>query len=99
MLCILWNVKSVVYSMWIALARHRLRFNNYKACNRKFIRGSLGIPLADFFGILQGRIIMGFIKVMIIDRINWNCRTHESFWKYKLETFAPLGFNIRLVDT
>ena len=28
----------------------RLRFNNYKACNRKFFRGSLGIPLADFAG-------------------------------------------------
>ena len=39
---------------------------------------------------------MGFIKVTIIDRINWNCRTHESFWQYKLETFAPRGLNIRL---
>ena len=42
----------------------RLRFNNYKACNRKFIGGSSGIPQADFFGILQGRIIMGFSKIL-----------------------------------
>ena len=31
----------------------RLRFNNYKACNRKFIGGSSGIPQAVFSGILR----------------------------------------------
>ena len=35
----------------------------------------------------------------IIDRLNGNGRIRESFWQYKLETFAPRGLDIRLVDT
>ena len=80
----------------------RLRFNNYKACNRKFIGGSSGIPQADFFRHFAGKDHHGFledIKVIIIDRLNGNGRIRESFWQYKLETFAPRGLNIRLVET
>ena len=80
----------------------RLRFNNYKACNRKFIGGSSGVPQADFFRHFAGKDHHGFledIKVTIIDRLNGNGRIRESFWQYKLETFAPRGLNIRLVDT
>ena len=65
MMCILWNVKYVVYSMWVALARRLgLGLIKNKACNGKFIRGSSGRPQADFSGILQGRIIMGFSKIL-----------------------------------
>ena len=64
--------------------------------------GSLGIPQSDFFQHFAGKDHHGFledIKVTIIDRLNGNGRIHESFWQYKLETFAPQGLNIRLVDT
>ena len=47
----------------------RLRFNNYKACNRKFIGGSSGIAQAEFSGTLQGRIIKGSSKILKIDRL------------------------------
>ena len=45
---------------------------------------------------------MGFledIKVTIIDGLNEYGRIRESFWQFKLETFAPRGLDIRLVET
>ena len=67
-----------------------------------YIWGSSGIPQADFFQHFAGKDHHGFledIKVTIIDRLNGNGRICESFWQYTLETFGPLGLNIRLVET
>ena len=64
----------------------RTRFNNYKA---------------EFFRHFTGGAHGGFLKdvsVIIIDRLNGNGRQRESFWQYKLETFAPQGLNIKQVE-
>ena len=55
----------------------RLRFNNFNACNCKFIGGSLSIPQADIFQHFAGKDHHGFlqdIKVTIIERLNGNGR-------------------------
>ena len=103
MLCILWNVKYVVYSMWVALAR---RLGLGLITTRRAIvslSGALRVYLRlIFFRHFAGKDHHGFledIKVIIIDRLNGNGRIRESFWQYKLETFAPRGLNIRLVET
>ena len=93
MLCILWNFK-VCGVQYVGSARtlFRLRFNNYKACNRKFIGGSSGKPQADFYRHFAGKDHHGFledIKVTIIDRLNGNGRIRESLLQYKLETLRP----------
>ena len=67
----------------------RLRFNNYKACNRKFSQGS-SVPQAEFFRHFSGEGQRGFlqgIRVSIIDRLTGTNRMRESFWQYKLDNF------------
>ena len=91
MLCILCNVKSVVYSMWVALTR---RLGLDLTTTRRAIVSLLGAlrvyPRMIVSGILQGRIVIGFSRIiLIIDQPNDNGRRRESFWQYKLETFAP----------
>ena len=79
----------------------RTRFNNYKACNRKFNGGASGVPQADIFRHFAGEGHRGFledIKIIIIDRLFGNGRQRESFWQYKLDTFVPRGLNTRQVD-
>ena len=79
----------------------RLRFNNYKACNRKFSQGS-SVPQAEFFRHFSGEGHRGFlqdIRVSIIDRLTGGNRMRESFWQYKLDSFSPKGLNTRHVDT
>ena len=79
----------------------RLRFNNYKACNRKFSQGS-SVPQAEFFRHFSGEGQRGFlqdIRVSIIDRLTGGNRMRESFWQYKLDSFSPKGLNTRHVDT
>ena len=48
--------------------------------------------MGDSGGILKD------VSVIIIDRLNGNGRQRESFWQYKLETFAPQGLNIKQVE-
>ena len=77
------------------------RFNNYKACNRKFSQGS-SVPQAEFFRHFSGEGHRGFlqdIRVSIIDRLTGGNRMRESFWQYKLDSFSPKGLNTRHVDT
>ena len=61
------------------------------------LRGSLRQSFPAFYR----RTHEGFLKdvsVIIIDRLNGNGRQRESFWQYKLETFAPQDLNIKQVE-
>ena len=76
----------------------RLRFNNYKACSRKFNSGT-SIPQAEFFRHFRGhREFLKDISVKIIDRLTEGNRMRESFWQYRLDCLAPKGLNTRQVD-
>ena len=79
----------------------RLRFNNYKACSRKFNSGA-SVPQAEFFRHFTEEGHQGFLKdisVKIIDRLTGGNRMRESFWQYRLDCFTPKGLNTRQVDT
>ena len=79
----------------------RLRFNNYKACSRKFNSGA-SVPQAEFFRHFTEEGHRGLLKdisVKIIDRLTGGNRMRESFWQYRLDCFAPKGLNTRQVDT
>ena len=79
----------------------RLRFNNYKACSRKFNSGA-SVPQVEFFRHFSEEGHHGFLKdisVKIIDRLTGGNRMRESFWQYRLDCFAPKGLNTRQVDT
>ena len=79
----------------------RIRFNNYKACSRKFSLGA-SVPQAEFFRHFSGEGHHGFlqdISVKIIDRLTGGDRIRESFWQYRLDSFTPKGLNTRHVDT
>ena len=39
------------------------------------------------------------VKVQVIDRIFGTSRVQEGFWQFKLDSFAPKGLNVRLVDS
>ena len=63
----------------------RTRFNNYKACYRKFSGGASGVPLADIFRHFAGEVHRGFledIKIIIIDILFGNGRQLVSFRQY-----------------
>ena len=75
----------------------RLRFNNYKACSRKFNLGS-SVPQMEFFRHFSEEGHRGFlndISVKVIDRLTGNDRRRESFWQYRLNTFSPMGLYTR----
>ena len=77
----------------------RIRFNNYKACSRKFNLGA-SVPQAEFFRHFSGEGHQGFLRdisVKIIDRLTGGDRTRESFWQYRLDSFTPKGLNTRQV--
>ena len=79
----------------------RLRFNNYKACSRKFNSGA-SVAQAEFFRHFTEEGHQGFLKdisVKIIDRLTGGNRMRESFWQYRLDCFTPKGLNTRQVDT
>ena len=79
----------------------RLRFNNYKACSRKFNSGA-SVAQVEFFRHFTEGGHHGFLKdisVKIIDRLTGGNRMRESFWQYRLDCFAPKGLNTRQVDT
>ena len=77
----------------------RYRFNNYKACFRKFSSGS-SVPQMDLFRHFSEENHHGFledIRVKIIDRpVGGGDRIRESFW---LDTFTPRGLTVRPVET
>ena len=78
----------------------RLRFNNYKACYRKFRLGS-SVPQMEFFRNFSEEGHHGFledISVKIIDKLTGKDKIRESFWQYKLNTFTPRGLNAKEVD-
>ena len=78
----------------------RLRFNNYKACYRKFRLGS-SVPQMEFFRHFSEKGHYGFledISVKIIDKLTGKDRIRESFWQHKLDTFTPRGLNAKEVD-
>ena len=78
----------------------RLRFNNYKACNRKLNSGA-SVPQAEFFRHFTEEGHRGFLKdisVKMIDRLTGGNRMRESFWQYRLDCFAPCYiFQLRLI--
>ena len=66
----------------------RLRFNNYKACSRKFNSGA-SVPQVEFFRHFTEEGHHGVLKdisVKIIDRLTGGNRMRESFWQYGLES-------------
>ena len=59
-------------------------------------------PQVEFFRHFTEEGHHGFLKdisVKIIDRLTVGNRMRESFWQYRLDCFAPKGFNTRQVDT
>ena len=42
----------------------RVRFNNYKSCNRRFNGGALGLPQADIFRHFAGEGHWGSLKML-----------------------------------
>ena len=70
----------------------RYRFNNYKACYRKFSSGS-SVPQMDLFRHFSEEKHHGFledIRVKIIERlVGEGDGIRESCWQYKLDTSTP----------
>ena len=72
-----------------------LRFNNYKACYRRFRPGS-SVPQMDIFRHFSKEGHHGFvenIRVTVFDTLIGKDRTRESSWQHKLDTFTPRGLN------
>ena len=79
----------------------RLRFDNDKACSRKFNLGASMLQV-EFFRHFTEEGHQGFLKdisVKILERVTAGNRMRESFWQYRLDCFAPKGLNTRQVDT
>ena len=39
------------------------------------------------------------VGVQVFDRLLGESRVREGFWQFKLDSFAPKGLNVRLVDS
>ena len=79
----------------------RTRFNNYKSCSRRFDKGEL-VNQADFFWHFSEVGHHGFLKdvtFQVVDKLFGDSRVKGGFWQFKLDTFAPKGLNVRLVDS
>ena len=79
----------------------RSRFNSYKSCCRRFEKGEM-VTQADFHRHFESAGHHGFmedVKVQVTDRIFGESRVREGFWQFKLDSFAPKGLNVRLVDS
>ena len=79
----------------------RVRFDNYKSCNRRFNGDASEVPRVDIFRHFAGEGHRGFLEdviVVILNKLYGNGKQRESFWQYKLDTFVPRGLNIRQVD-
>ena len=60
------------------------------------------VTQADFhrhFELAGHHGFMEDVKVQVIDRIFGESRVREGFWQFKLDSFAPKGLNVRLVDS
>lgn len=60
------------------------------------------VTQADFFRHFASVGHHGFqedVTFQVIDRLFGESRIRESFWQFKLDTFAPKGLNVRLVDS
>ena len=78
----------------------RLRFNNYKACYRRFRSGS-SVPQMDLSRHFSEEGHHGFvedIRVIVSDKLLARDRTRESFWQHELDTFTPWGLYFKEVD-
>jgi len=80
--------------------KFRLRFNNYKACHRKFLLGKV-VPQHSFhehFNQLghSGMEDWSFTFIDKVDDLNL-LRKREAFWQLKLDSFSPNGLNEREV--
>ena len=75
--------------------KFRLRFNNYKSCNRKHFDQI--VPQQHLHNHFDepGHNGMSDFKFTLIDQAeNEKClRKRERFWQYKLNTFIPRGLN------
>ena len=53
-----------------------------------------------FHSLLKdGQDKMKWVLASGFDRLFGESRIRESFWQFKLDTFAPKGLNVRLVDS
>ena len=99
------NSKNVVYLLSCktcgvqyvgsCTTKFRLRFNNYKSCNRKHFEQVVPQQnLHSHFDTLGHNGISDFSFTLIDQAENEKClRKRERFWQYKLETFIPHGLN------
>ena len=91
-----------MYSMWVVCAR--LLGIGLTTIRRAVIRFMVllrGYHRQSFFRYFTGGAHEEFLKnvnLIIIDRLNGGGRQPESFWQYRLETFAPQGLNIKQVE-
>ena len=102
------NSKCVVYLFTCKTCRmqyvgsattpFRARFNNYKCCHRKHKAGSI-VTQASFHAHFEQVDHHGMEdwEVTLIDQAPDlpSVRRRESFWQYKLNSFAPDGLNDR----
>ena len=75
--------------------KFRLRFNNYKSCNRKHFDQTVPQQnLHNHFDKPGHNGIADFTFTLIDQAENEKClRKREKFWQYKLNTFVPRGLN------
>ena len=76
--------------------RFRMRWNNYKCCNRKALNGEL-VPQIDFHRhyFQNGhRNLPNDCSIILIDKTDPKkpCE-RETFWIHKLKTMVPFGLN------
>ena len=98
---IMWNVCCFSSIFGLQCVRSKstpfiLRFNNCKACNRRFLGTISEVPKADIFRNFAGegnRRSPENVRVAIINRLHGKER--ESFWQYNLDTFVPQILNNR----
>ena len=79
----------------------RLRFNNYKTQNRKFVKfGQKDVNQLELHRHFSQEDHHGFLNDALFTLIdseqnNDLARKKEAFWQYKLNVFEPYGLNIR----
>ena len=108
---IFWNGKSVSLNSLIYVARLQFRFNNYKSTHRKFRnklkkgiiqeikKSELKQKLFHEHYCSDGHEGIANWCVTLIDQVEdkKELRKKELYWINKLNTWAPVGLNVREV--
>ena len=100
------NSQGVIYlitcgkcsKQYVGNTTFRLRFNNHKSSINRFSKGQRGLSDQHLYGHFfeEGYSGLNDFRAQIIDVTGVNKPTErERFWIEKLNTYLPLGLNLR----